>query len=360
VALIIINGINSMEEKEIWVGIKGFEKTHEVSSFGRFKSLARTTSFTRGFSGKVFNKNFKETIIKVHVDVCDNIYCVQITFCIDGIKNRFMAGRIILESFYPDVSSSKKVVMYKDLDRKNLRLDNLYWGTKSEQGEESYLESGRKTSDYVGVHCNKRGKFVARAVINGKIHHVGTFDHDLYASRAREYYIDEQMEILNNIKEPILKTFDTSEYISPLDGWRSLTEPYFGLYEYNPFTSHIRSVRTGKVCDSVSQYLVVIDKDGVSRQVKKRVLLAEAAVFNPNNYKYVINIDGNKNNNSISNLAWSKINSHSGRASTSGLLGVHYDWGNNVYNARYGNKYVGSFKTAELAKEARDKYISEL
>lgn len=352
-----------MKKGEIWVSVKGYENLYEVSSFGRFKSLARTTTFKRGFSGKVFTKNSKETFVKVRVDVMDGVYCNQITFCVDGVKRTKMAGRTILESFHPELSSEKKVVMYKDLDRTNLRLDNLRWGTKSEQGEESYFESGRKTSDYVGVHCNQKGKYVARAVIDGKVHHVGAFDNDLYASRAREYYIDEQMGLLKSkeIKiETVDKTFDTSEYISPSDGWRSLTEPYFGLYEYNPFTSDIRSVRTGKIFYTIRQYVTLFDKDGVKKQVKRRDLIAKAAIFNPNDYKYVINIDGNKNNNLISNLAWSKINGHQGRPSTSGLLGVHYNWRGDLFVAAYGRKHIGSFKTIELAKEARDKYISEL
>lgn len=58
-----------------------------------------------------------------------------------------------------------------------------------------------------------------------------------------------------------------------------------------------------------NDYLVVRLKDSLGKPITKAVhrLVAEEFVENPNNYRYVIHIDGNPYNNHYTNLKWSEL-----------------------------------------------------
>lgn len=101
--------------------------------------------------------------------------------------------------------------------------------------------------------------------------------------------------------------------------WRSVAD-YYGIYEVSS-NGDVRSVDRkciakngvvktirGKIMKQTitkKGYLVVnLHYNGISRVVPVHILVAEAFIENSNNYPMVNHIDGNKQNNSVSNLEW--------------------------------------------------------
>lgn len=82
---------------------------------------------------------------------------------------------------------------------------------------------------------------------------------------------------------------------------------YEGLYEIFP-NGRIINSRTGwEIKGNINSYgyrVVRLSKDRKSKDYKLHQLLAQTFIPNPNNYRCVNHIDGNKLNNSLDNLEW--------------------------------------------------------
>jgi hypothetical protein len=87
--------------------------------------------------------------------------------------------------------------------------------------------------------------------------------------------------------------------------WKEV--PKFNLYECSN-TGFIRNKNTKKILKFFRQnsgyYQVDLHKDGYRKRFLVHRLIAITWISNPNNYKYINHIDGNKINNNISNLEW--------------------------------------------------------
>ena len=82
---------------------------------------------------------------------------------------------------------------------------------------------------------------------------------------------------------------------------------YEGLYEIFPNGTIINSQTGWELKGNINSYgyrVVSLTKDGVRKDHKVHRLLAKAFIPNPNNYRCINHIDGNKLNNSLSNLEW--------------------------------------------------------
>lgn len=77
-----------------------------------------------------------------------------------------------------------------------------------------------------------------------------------------------------------------------------------------------------QVYDKSCGYMIVTLVDGKGKRQNKRVhrLLMEAFVPNPNNYPQINHIDGNKLNNSLSNLEWCSGSHNTRHAISLGLM----------------------------------------
>ena len=86
----------------------------------------------------------------------------------------------------------------------------------------------------------------------------------------------------------------------PIDG-------YEGFYEINE-DGEVFNIRTGKTINgNINCYgyrVIRLTKCGKPKDYKLHQLVARAFIPNPNNYKCVNHIDGNKDNNSVDNLEW--------------------------------------------------------
>ena len=87
----------------------------------------------------------------------------------------------------------------------------------------------------------------------------------------------------------------------------AMIEGYEGLYEIFPNGVIINSQTGWALQGNINSYgyrVVSLMKDGKKKDYKVHRLLAQAFIPNPNNYRCINHIDGNKLNNSLDNLEW--------------------------------------------------------
>lgn len=115
-------------------------------------------------------------------------------------------------------------------------------------------------------------------------------------------------------------------------------------------------------------YRVSLSKDNNRKKVMLHRIIAENFIPNPNNYKTIDHINGNKLDNRIENLRWcsqadnTRYENHKIRSNnTSGYRGISFDKRCNKYQteANINGKqiYIGKFDTLEMAIQERNKHI---
>mgnify|MGYP003314694303 CR=1 FL=1 len=96
---------------EVWEAVDGYND-YKVSNYGRVKSYKRN----------------RERLLKPYRNT-DNY--LQITFCQDGSKKKFLLHRVIAETFLPN-PLGKELISHRDGNIQNNSLDNLYYATTKE------------------------------------------------------------------------------------------------------------------------------------------------------------------------------------------------------------------------------------
>jgi hypothetical protein len=107
-----------MKEVEVWKPVRGYEGMMEVSNYGNVKMLKRTVS--NGTSTRVI----QERLLPVRPSKDKYPYAI-ISFSIDGKNNSLIVGRVVYEAFNDIDLDIKKIVVHKDGNRMNNRLDNI-------------------------------------------------------------------------------------------------------------------------------------------------------------------------------------------------------------------------------------------
>ena len=83
------------------------------------------------------------------------------------------------------------------------------------------------------------------------------------------------------------------------------------IYEDGRIFSLIRNKYLNPSINASGYYVVSIYVDGIKKQFKVHELVANSFIPNPNNKEAIHHIDGNKLNNSVSNLMWVTNEEHS-------------------------------------------------
>ena len=109
--------------EEIWIDIPKYEGLYEASSLGRIKSCARIVVYP---DGKVYNK--KDKILKEYLRKKDNR--PQVTLYLKNKKQNFSVHKLICTSFHGPANGLW--ALHKDGNPNNNAVDNLYWGTQSD------------------------------------------------------------------------------------------------------------------------------------------------------------------------------------------------------------------------------------
>jgi hypothetical protein len=160
-----MNLLNS--EDEIWKDVKGYENLYQVSNLGRVKSLANENA------GSVK----KEKILKPGRNGKSN-YLVSLW---KNGKGKMCIVKLLVWESFKGKPTRDYVIIQKDDNGKNNRLDNLEKITRREQSTKAGVVRG-KTSKYVGVSKRSNGKWVAQININKKVKHLGYRDTEEEAS----------------------------------------------------------------------------------------------------------------------------------------------------------------------------------
>lgn len=117
-----------MEKQEVWRDVVGYEGLYEVSNLGRVRSLDRITEDTVGRKRK-----YKGQLLNPINSVGGNGY-LRVLLSENGKKVGYTVHRLVAQAFIPN-PENKTDVGFKELDRNNVSVENLYWTTHSKAGK---------------------------------------------------------------------------------------------------------------------------------------------------------------------------------------------------------------------------------
>lgn len=125
---------------EKWKDIEGFEGYYQVSTYGRVKSLSRT-SIRRG---RTYPQ--KESILKMQINQYPSVMLQK-----EGNKRRVNIHRLVAHAFIPN-PQNKPMVNHINGIKTDCHVDNLEWVTQRENEDHSikyglkYIPSNTKLS----------------------------------------------------------------------------------------------------------------------------------------------------------------------------------------------------------------------
>jgi hypothetical protein len=108
-----------MDIAEKWLAVPGYVGAYEVSSLGRVRSLNRITDRGRRWRGRLMTPS-----------VMDNGYHT-VTLWRNGAQKSALVHRLVLSAFVGTPPEGHEG-LHRDGNRSNNRLENLSWGTHSE------------------------------------------------------------------------------------------------------------------------------------------------------------------------------------------------------------------------------------
>jgi hypothetical protein len=139
---------------ERWKWIRGYEGLYKVSTHGRVKSVARTARTYRGsrtVRARILRPGFRKGYPFVAVSKNS---CVKV----------FTLHRLVLDTFVGSRPPGQEC-RHLDGNSRNCRLENLVWGTHSENGRDM---SKHETVDGERNGSAKLDRAMVRAIIEAK------------------------------------------------------------------------------------------------------------------------------------------------------------------------------------------------
>ena len=114
----------------MYKAIKGYEGFYEVNEFGQIRSVDRIVKLQNGSTRKLNGKELKPSMDKggyamVHLNK-------------NGIVKTCKVHRLVADEFLPNPDSLPEI-HHKNHDRKDNRMENLKWVSRSEQMDDHWI-----------------------------------------------------------------------------------------------------------------------------------------------------------------------------------------------------------------------------
>lgn len=129
--------------EEVWRPIRDFEASHEVSNFGRVRTIPRSYIGV-GYWGTRCIRTIRYRVISQRTNA--NGYAV-VSYSADKRKAHRLVHRVVAEAFHGPRPSSCHEVNHIDGDKLNNRADNLEWVTPSENSQHAYDTGLRRPNE---------------------------------------------------------------------------------------------------------------------------------------------------------------------------------------------------------------------
>jgi hypothetical protein len=311
-----------MSQKELWKRIiyKDLETSYEVSDKGRVR-------------------NSKQYIMKPRID---KYGYNTLKLYINGGGRHIRVHRVLLIAFNPIENMESMDVNHKDKNPSNNHLSNLEWCSHKENIKHSYTKERKNNSRSISQYTLDK-KFmkrfesikVANISLGRKPTHSGIIDCANRKIKTSAGFIWAYND--NDIRKCAVpkgrKINGFPKYIITEDG---------KLYSK-------KSKRFLKSRSDKDGYIVVTLCVN-NKTYRKRIHIVVAQIFipNPNQFRVVNHIDGDKTNNHFSNLEWSTISKNTIHAYETGLNSK----GRTVSQYTKEWKYIRTFRSTREAGRA--------
>lgn len=110
-------------KEEIWKDIPEFGGLYQASTLGRIRSVDRILTVANPTGRSEYKRNHKGVILRVLKDKNGYDYAALYK---DGIKSKLQIHRLVAVTFLEN-PNNYSYVRFKDGDKENTELDNLYW-----------------------------------------------------------------------------------------------------------------------------------------------------------------------------------------------------------------------------------------
>ena len=117
-----MGGRKIIEAKEIWKDIKEYEGKYQISNKGNVKSLS-------------YNNTGKEKILKPKINKQGHL---EVTLNKNDKHYYKMINRLVIQEFTHNKLTKNDIVMYRDKNKTNCALDNLYIISRGKRQELTY------------------------------------------------------------------------------------------------------------------------------------------------------------------------------------------------------------------------------
>lgn len=373
--------------EEVWKDIAGYEGVYQVSNFGQVKTVERMV-YNPGVLGDGEYRKVPEKL-KAH-NLMRGYHCVSL--CLNKRVKVYRIARLVMDAFGTPAPSEKHQITYLDGNKDNLCISNLAWmlpadvmklankngrikpqteehrkaiseKTKERWKDESYrqfevnrmrnrwndpairqktLESMRKA----GEKRRERNAAIKAALPKPEPYHVPDLPGEVWA------------DLPGHEGNYMVSTFGRVKSVD-----RILPHKEHGTWHIKE-----RILKENRVSPGKKKYRSVELHIGNGKMVPVRVhrAVAEAFIPNPDNLPQVNHIDGDTENNHVSNLEWVTEKQNMEHAWRTGLCEnivkakskpvINLDTGERFSSALEADKHYSGKHTGAVSCAARGKH----